>query len=312
MFWSQHLGCWGQNTSRIQNKGVYATLCLQAETLKYLFLLFSDDDTMSLHEYVFTTEAHPLKRRSPKPYHAPAHDPAAVPRQLRAPPAPPPKKTPRAQGSQGQGGGGSWAVCAVEGNTCTCTGAVLYGRRLVSDKTGDKRVASYKLMASRAHKLAKATGTIECTSAAMNGDPAPGFVKHCLCQRTPKRAVTAPNGHSAPPLLDARSPFWLGLTGHNACPHGSEKIVTTAECDKAAKMLGLHVSSDAGIRGDLVLSNSKDPGGCFNFDWGGGKHAYFNHHKGAGSKGTCPCIIGDSCAVILCCPSPNMLWCVCV
>ena len=29
MFWSQHLGCWGQNTSRIQNKGVYATLCLQ-------------------------------------------------------------------------------------------------------------------------------------------------------------------------------------------------------------------------------------------------------------------------------------------
>ena len=26
MFWSQHLGCWGQNTSRIQNKTVYATL----------------------------------------------------------------------------------------------------------------------------------------------------------------------------------------------------------------------------------------------------------------------------------------------
>ena len=30
MFWSQHLGYWGQNTSRIQNKEVYATLCLQA------------------------------------------------------------------------------------------------------------------------------------------------------------------------------------------------------------------------------------------------------------------------------------------
>ena len=30
MFWSQHLGCvWGQNTSRIQNKEVYATLYLQ-------------------------------------------------------------------------------------------------------------------------------------------------------------------------------------------------------------------------------------------------------------------------------------------
>ena len=30
MFWAEHLGCWGQNTSRIQNKEVYATLCLQA------------------------------------------------------------------------------------------------------------------------------------------------------------------------------------------------------------------------------------------------------------------------------------------
>ena len=29
VFWSQHLRCWGQNTSRIQNKEVYATLCLQ-------------------------------------------------------------------------------------------------------------------------------------------------------------------------------------------------------------------------------------------------------------------------------------------
>ena len=29
VFWSQHLGCWGQNTSRIQKKGVYATLYLQ-------------------------------------------------------------------------------------------------------------------------------------------------------------------------------------------------------------------------------------------------------------------------------------------
>ena len=27
---SQHLGCWGQNTSRIQNKEVYTTLYLQA------------------------------------------------------------------------------------------------------------------------------------------------------------------------------------------------------------------------------------------------------------------------------------------
>lgn len=32
-----------------------------AETLKYLFLLFMDDpDIMSLDEWVFNTEAHPL------------------------------------------------------------------------------------------------------------------------------------------------------------------------------------------------------------------------------------------------------------
>jgi hypothetical protein len=32
-----------------------------AETLKYLFLLFSDSDTVSLEEWVFNTEAHPLR-----------------------------------------------------------------------------------------------------------------------------------------------------------------------------------------------------------------------------------------------------------
>jgi mannosyl-oligosaccharide alpha-1,2-mannosidase len=31
-----------------------------AETLKYLFLLFSDDDVIPLDQYVFNTEAHPL------------------------------------------------------------------------------------------------------------------------------------------------------------------------------------------------------------------------------------------------------------
>lgn len=32
-----------------------------AETLKYLYLLFSPDDLMSLDKWVFNTEAHPLK-----------------------------------------------------------------------------------------------------------------------------------------------------------------------------------------------------------------------------------------------------------
>jgi mannosyl-oligosaccharide alpha-1,2-mannosidase len=33
-----------------------------SETLKYLYLMFSDDDVYSLDEYVFTTQAHPLRR----------------------------------------------------------------------------------------------------------------------------------------------------------------------------------------------------------------------------------------------------------
>lgn len=33
-----------------------------AETLKYFYLIFSPPDLISLDEYVFNTEAHPLKR----------------------------------------------------------------------------------------------------------------------------------------------------------------------------------------------------------------------------------------------------------
>lgn len=40
-----------------------------AETLKYLYLIFSDPDVISLDDYVFNTEAHPLKIAKP-----PAHD----------------------------------------------------------------------------------------------------------------------------------------------------------------------------------------------------------------------------------------------
>ncbi|KAJ2762692.1 hypothetical protein IWQ56_004990 [Coemansia nantahalensis] len=35
-----------------------------AETFKYLYLIFADQDTLSLDDWVFTTEAHPLSRRN--------------------------------------------------------------------------------------------------------------------------------------------------------------------------------------------------------------------------------------------------------
>ena len=39
-----------------------------AETLKYFYLLFCDDDVLPLDQYVFTTEAHPLKMMSPNSF----------------------------------------------------------------------------------------------------------------------------------------------------------------------------------------------------------------------------------------------------
>ena len=37
-----------------------------AESLKYFYLIFSTPDTISLDDYVFNTEAHPLKISKPK------------------------------------------------------------------------------------------------------------------------------------------------------------------------------------------------------------------------------------------------------
>jgi len=38
-----------------------------AETLKYLFLLYSDDSLLSLDEWVFNTEAHPVRAEKSEP-----------------------------------------------------------------------------------------------------------------------------------------------------------------------------------------------------------------------------------------------------
>ena len=49
-----------ESTSNPQLKDKMESFFL-TETLKYLYLLFSDDKTeLSLHEYIFNTEAHPL------------------------------------------------------------------------------------------------------------------------------------------------------------------------------------------------------------------------------------------------------------
>ena len=40
-----------------------------AETLKYLYLLFSDDDLIDLNQWVFNTEAHPLPVKGINPFY---------------------------------------------------------------------------------------------------------------------------------------------------------------------------------------------------------------------------------------------------
>ena len=48
-----------------------------AETLKYLYLLFSDDDLISLDQWVLNTEAHPLPIKGKNSFYRPAADFAA-------------------------------------------------------------------------------------------------------------------------------------------------------------------------------------------------------------------------------------------
>uniref|UniRef100_A0A8C5ZRV4 alpha-1,2-Mannosidase n=1 Tax=Marmota marmota marmota TaxID=9994 RepID=A0A8C5ZRV4_MARMA len=50
---------WGWEVVTVSARGRQQSFFL-AETLKYLYLLFSEDDTLSLEDWVFNTEAHPL------------------------------------------------------------------------------------------------------------------------------------------------------------------------------------------------------------------------------------------------------------
>lgn len=50
-----------------------------ADTLKYLLLLFGPDEFVSLDDYVFTTEAHPLRKTGRKQCPSPESPRAAIP-----------------------------------------------------------------------------------------------------------------------------------------------------------------------------------------------------------------------------------------
>lgn len=60
----------GASTSNADNLHANQDSWFLAETLKYLWLIFSDDDAIPLDTWVFNTEAHPL------PVHTIARDTA--------------------------------------------------------------------------------------------------------------------------------------------------------------------------------------------------------------------------------------------
>ncbi len=83
-----------------------------AETLKYLYLIFSPADVLPLSEFVLSTEAHPLRpfafdpalldgslEKTPAPTSAPTATPAATPSPSSASDSPLPVVAPAAQGA---------------------------------------------------------------------------------------------------------------------------------------------------------------------------------------------------------------------
>ncbi len=60
------VGAGYSNLDNVNNAGSFSDRqesFFLAETLKYLYLMFSDDDMMPLDQYVFNTEAHPISIR---------------------------------------------------------------------------------------------------------------------------------------------------------------------------------------------------------------------------------------------------------
>ena len=64
---------WSHSDSNVQKDDVQQSWFL-AETLKYLYLLFCDDDVISLDKWVFNTEAHPLPIKGQNSFYRDYHE----------------------------------------------------------------------------------------------------------------------------------------------------------------------------------------------------------------------------------------------
>ena len=87
---------------------------------------------------------------------------------------------------------GASHACADEGETCKCTGKVVYGRKFVSGKPGAGKHTNINQLKATGHKEKQVSGTVKCSYGAMGGDPSPGYYKYCLCETT-KTAMSKTN-----------------------------------------------------------------------------------------------------------------------
>ena len=76
---------------------------------------------------------------------------------------------------------GEGNICDDEAS-CSCTGTVFFGRKFVSGKPGSGATTSLDQLKTTGYKEKQATGSVECSSAAMGGDPLRGYYKYCICQ----------------------------------------------------------------------------------------------------------------------------------
>lgn len=89
-------------------------------------------------------------------------------------------------------------VCAkAEGKTCSCAGTVLYGRKFVGGKPGTGVTTSLAQLKTTGYKEKHVSGSIQCSSGAMGGDPLSGYYKYCMCVPAQKTTPTTPTPKKA-------------------------------------------------------------------------------------------------------------------
>ena len=67
-----------------------------------------------------------------------------------------------------------------------------FGRKFASGKPGSGTTTTIDQLKSTGHKEKEVSGSVECSSSAMGGDPLGGYYKYCMCK-------------SSGPCIDSRS-----------------------------------------------------------------------------------------------------------